>query len=336
MLERFALPNARRLLAFVGYSAFFSFFFLMFSYWNFPYSRVRQFLINKVSTDFGYQMSIGDVAPHWVSGLHLSEVKVTKPAPDADSEPIDLVLEEATVRASLLPMLFGKMVFTFWASDGTGSVEGSYEQEQEAFAVQAELAELDLGAVGIGPWLGLPLRGIATGEVALTMPEAVAQADASGKLVITGVAIGDGKAKLKLPGLRDGFTVERLDAGTFTLELASENGLATIKQFESKGTDIAIHGEGTLRLVRPIARSRGDFLLSATFTDKYKERNDRTKALFQLLDFQPDLKRATSDDGTMTFRISGALSAIRAVPAATPAAESPARKTRTSRRNRGK
>jgi hypothetical protein len=134
-----------------------------------------------------------------------------------------------------------------------------------------------------------------------------------------------------MPPLRDGFTVERIDAGTLTIEIGSETGLATIKQFHAKGTDVTINGTGTLRMARPILRSRGDFQLSATFTDKYKTRNDRTKALFQLLDFQPDVKRATSDDGTMTFRLAGALHAIRATAAPTAVEGGAKRKPRRGR-----
>lgn len=334
MLQRLALPSlpkGQKLLAVTGYAAFFVACFVLFAYWSFPYGRVREFLISKVSSELGYQLSIGELTPYWVSGLHLSEVTLTKPAPDANSQPVDLKLEEATARASLLSLLLGDFVVSFWASDGTGEIEGSYTHGETEFAFEAELTELDLGAVGVGEWLGLPVRGLASGEVVLAVPENLTESDVRATLTISKLALGDGKAKLKLPPLRDGFTVERIDAGDLTLQIATENGVAMVKQLSSQGPDLKLKGDGTLRLVRPFARSRGDFSVAVTFTDKYKQRNDRTKAVFQLLDFQPDLKRATADDGTMTFRLSGPLNAIRGVPAGAPMENKGSRKSRRTR-----
>ncbi len=340
-LNSIALPqlptwNGRKLLSLSGYAAFFFFFFMLFSYWSFPYGRVRDFVVRTVQERLGYQLTIGELSPHWLTGVHLSEVKLTKPAVDAKSEPANLVVEEATISVSVWPLLVGKTVLSFWASTGDGSIEGDYSQSGEAFDVEAELDALDLGALGAGEWIGLPLRGEASGELSLNMPDVGTEPALNGTVTIASLALGDGKAKLKLPGLRDGFTVERIDAGALTLQVASENGVATIKQLSAQGADVKLRGEGTMRIARPLERSRGDFTLGVTFTDKYKNRNDRTKALFQLLDFQPELKRATSDDGTLSFRLVGPLSTIRAVPAGSAIPEdSPARKTRSRRRTRG-
>lgn len=318
VLERFSLPNARALLSFAGYSSFFFMCFIVFSYWSFPYGRVREFLIRQVNSDLGYQLSIGEIAPHWITGLRVSGLKLTKPAADAKSLPVDLLVEEATVRASILPMLLGNLVLKFWLTDGTGEIEGSYEHGEETFAFDAEMLDLDLGALGIGGWVGLPLRGQATGEVSVSITENLAESDANASLSIAQFALGDGKSKVRIPGMRDGFTVERIDAGALTLKLKTDNGIVTLEQLSAQGPDLRLKGTGSLRLVRPMLRSRGDFTVAVTFTDKYKQRNDRTKALFQLLDFQPELKRATSDDGTLSFQLTGPLQTIRAVPAGAP------------------
>jgi len=333
LLERLSLPTTRKLVSLAGYASFFFMCFVMFSYWSFPYGRVREFLIRKVAADMGYQLSIGEIAPHWVTGLRVSELKLTKPAANASSEPTDLNIQEATIRASILPLLLGNVVVNFWLSDGTGEVDGTYEHGEEAFSFDAELLNLDVGALGIGGWLGLPLRGQASGEVALAIAENLAESDATANLTIAQLALGDGKAKVKIPGMRDGFTVERVDAGTLTLKLKTANGVVTLEQLSAQGTDLKLKGDGSLRLVRPLLRSRGDFTVAVTFTDKYKERNDRTKALFQLMAFQPEIKRATSDDGTMNFQLSGPLQTLRAVPAGTPA-EAPAPRRRGRRRGK--
>lgn len=332
LLARLPSFNRQRLLSWLGYTGFFWFCFVLFAYWNFPYSRARTFLIHEISQRTGYQLGIGELSPHWGTGVHLDEVTLTRPAPDADSEPAELKLTEATVSISPLSLLAGKTSVSFNASIGEGSAEGSYTEAGEMFELILDLDALDLGLLGAGDWIGLPLRGQATGNVNVLMPEVGNDPSITAQLTVAQLSLGDGKAKFIPPGMRDGITIEKINAGTLTLQIASEAGVAMVKQFHGAGTDLKLTGDGTLRIARPLPRSRGDFSVGVTFTQAYKERSDRTKALFQLLDFQPDIKRATSDDGTMTFHLSGPILALRGAPAGAPGAATTPRKPRSRRK----
>lgn len=318
LLARLPSFSRQRFLSWLGYAGFFSFCFVLFAYWNFPYSRARTFIIHEVGQRTGYQLSIGELSPHWGTGVHLEGVTLTRPAASADSEPAELQLAEATVSISALSLLAGKTSVSFSASTGEGSVEGSYAEAGEMFELSLDLDGLDLGLLGVGDWIGLPLRGQATGNVSLLMPEVGNDPSITAQLSIAQLSLGDGKAKFVPPGMRDGITIEKINAGTLTLQITTEAGVAMVKQFHGAGTDLKLTGDGTARLARPLTRTRADLSVGVTFQQAYKERSDRTKALFQLLDFQPDIKRATSDDGTMTFRLSGPILALRGAPAGAP------------------
>jgi len=332
LLARLPSFNRQRFLSWLGYAGFFWFCFILFAYWNFPYSRARTFIIHEVSQRTGYQLSIDELSPHWGTGVHLEGVTLTRPAANADSEPAELELAEATVSISPLSLLGGKTSVSFSASTGEGSAEGSYTEAGEMFELLVDLDALDLGLLGVGGWIGLPLRGQATGNVSLLMPEVGNDPSITAELAIAQLSLGDGKAKFIPPGMRDGITIEKINAGTLTLQIATEAGIAMVKQFHGAGVDLKLTGDGTMRIGRPLPRSRADLSVGVTFTQAYKERSDRTKALFQLLDFQPDIKRATSDDGTMTFHLSGPILALRGAPAGAPGAATNARKPRIRRK----
>lgn len=336
-----ALPawNRRTLTALLGYSAFFSFFFLLFAYWSFPYGRLRGLIAEQARTAIGYELSIGELSPHWLSGVHLTEVRLTKPAASADAEPQEIKLEEATVRAAILPFLLGKKVVQFWASDGTGEAEGTVTLDDESFAVEATLEGLDLDAIGLGDFIGISLRGVASGTLALSLPETLTEAVLQTDLTISELAVGDGKTKARLfeklsssPMLRGGLIIDRINAGTLTLQMESDKGVATFKTFSIEGPDLKLKGTGSVRLARPLGRSRVDATLAVNITDAYRDRNDRTKAMFQLMDMVPDIKRARSADGTLTFQLSGPLMSLRGVPVGAPAGGQPAAGPRVRRK----
>jgi type II secretion system protein N len=134
------------------------------------------------------------------------------------------------------------------------------------------------------------------------------------ELKIEGLRIGDGKAKLTVPGLRNGMTLEEVDAGTLDIAMKAQNGSADIVRFATDGKDLKIHGEGSLRLANPLRRSRPDIQLELSLSDAYKNKTDRTKALFEILSMQPDWQRATGADGALNLHVTGTLQTPRATP----------------------
>ena len=80
--------------------------------------------------------------------------------------------------------------------------------------------------------------------------------------------------------------------------------------------------DGYLRLKEPWDSSSLDFVIRILFTDAYKSKDDKTKALFgdpgdptpALIDLNPKMKSAKRDDGFFGFRGHGALKSLRWEP----------------------
>ena len=154
-------------------------------------------------------------------------------------------------------------------------------------------------------------------------------------MTIDKLVLGDGKSKVKVPGMAGGLTLDPIDAGTLDLKVDVKDGVATVEKMESKGKDLELSGSGSIRIARPFSQSRADITLAVKFSDAYKQRSDRTKVAFELMSQNPMIKRATGSDGMMRFKLTGSLSALRAVRvddgAAAPGRRKPRRREEPSR-----
>lgn len=342
---RFAAPLGRlkvnrAWLAYAGYSAFFLVCFAVFALVGFPYDRLRTFLQQEITrvlpppTPGGAptRLSIGDMGPTWTLGIGLADVVIEQDPPQPGRMPVAITLDKVTIHPSFLSFLWGRAKVGFDASVGEGSIDGTFATSGPEWNVDAELDEVDLAKLGLGGVLGMPMAGSVSGNVELTSTEEPTASEGALELHGEGLVLGDGKAKVPVPGMGQGLTVEAIKAGKLEAKVAIHQGIAAIEKFEMTGEDIVFHAGGSVRLGRPFERSRVDVTIDAKFTDAYKNRNDHTRAAFQLLEGNPLLKRATSADGTMRFALSGTPHALhsRAAGSTAPALR-PARRTLKSK-----
>lgn len=321
-----------RILLVLGYSAFFMFCFSLFAYWSFPYDRLRDFVVHQLKASQAksrgdkHELSIGELGPAGFLGIAASDVTYTKRPVGENEEPASLSLDELTVKPALLSALFGTRAADFSAEAGGGGLAGSFSQRGAAMELDAELDSLDLAEIGVGGYLGVPLTGRATGTVELSLPEKAEESTGKIKLKIAGVTFGDGKAKVKIPGMRDGFTIEKLNAGELEIDIDIAQGTATINRFAADGADVVIDVGGTVRLATPTGRSRLRLGIELKFSDGYKTRDAKTKALFELMSFRPELKRASTPEGGLAFQVNGTLAVPQARPGKAPARRPPTQK----------
>jgi type II secretion system protein N len=320
--------NRQTVLMWSGYTAFFFVCFTLFAYFTFPYDRLRDVLVGKISAAStpGTTISIGGLGPHWLTGVALTSVKLERKAGSPNQPTTEIAIDKLKMRASPLALLFGSIGFSFDAAVGHGGVTGRYDAQKKdgPTHTQAELNALDLTKLGLSGLLGVPVQGLAGGTVDVTLAEQAAETQGSVDLRIEGLRLGDGKAKVQIPGM-GGLTLERIDAGTLTLRLAIKEGVATIERLEAKGKDLELSGSGSIRLLRPLGQSRVDITLGVKFENAYTQRNDRTKAMFELMGANPLIGRSKGADGKFRFTLSGPLDSLRAVPAGpgpTPPAKS--------------
>jgi type II secretion system protein N len=332
----------QQILLWAGYVAFFVFCFLMFAYLTFPYERLRDIIIDRVSSapdESGPKtaIQIDELSPHWFTGVQLEGVTVTR-TPDATSDPTVISISEVTLRAAPLSYLLGKIAVSFGAETGEGSLEGTYESDKEGKAkhVVAELDALDLGQLGVGSFLGMPLAGVATGTVDLDLPEDVNTSAGDVDLEISGLTLGDGKNKMKVPGMAGGLTLDAIDAGTLKMKMAIKEGVATIETFEAKGKDLQLEGSGSLRLATPFDRSRADLTLGFKVEDSYRNKSEKTKIALELMQGNPLMKSATGSDGMTRLTLSGVLTMLRPRAAAPSSAGGAANKKATKAKKKKK
>jgi len=321
----------QKALPWFGYFTLFWVAFLSFAYLTFPYGRVRDFLVQEVERPAdrngrrqasGLELEIVDLAPSWVTGVEATGVRLVKQPEDADAQPMEMTLEHVEARVGLLSLLMGDVSVDYDAEFAGGSVAGAYEDSDGAMHVTAELTSLHLRRVGfIRGALGIPITGTASGNIDMNISEQVRETAGQIDLNIADLRLGDGHAKLALPGMGDGLTIEQVQAGNLALRVRAENGVAHVERLTSHGPDAEIDGSGSVQLLRPLAMSRLDMLFRLKFLDAYKEKSDRTRALFSLLELNPRIQPARTTDGALQYRLSGSLGS-RITP--TPARNSPA------------
>lgn len=306
----------RKFLRFMGYSTFFWTFFWLFAYLTFPYERVRDRIVQEVEfpkdargnrRPSGYQLEIMELQPSWFTGVEARGVRIIRPA-EGEEPTVDVLLEEVNARVSLLSLLTGTVAVTFDARLAGGSIEGEVEMG-DASSLRFNILEpihLQRASI-IRSFLGLPLGGKLSGDVDVTLPEDIQQASGHVNLMAEGMRIGDGQAKLRLPGMPNGITLERINAGRMTIQLDIAAGVATVRRLRSRGDDAELDGQGTINLMQPLRQSRFDLLVRLKILDAYREQSDRARSMVALLDSVPTLARARTSDGALQYRLGGSI-----------------------------
>lgn len=307
---------ARRGVRIGAYTGFYVLCFILFAYWSFPYDRLKNHLIHQVEyasgpggrQPSGWELDIVKLSPSWGTGVSLDGVRLTKTPERADDSPVSMAIDEVTVRVSPWALLFGSTSVRFHAKVGDGALQGALKSSSDRTQLRAETSNLNLRRLPfLRATLGIPLLGTMNGDLDFTVAEEAEESDGHADITIDDLVLGDGKAKLRVEGMQDGLTIERIDAGDLHLQLESQRGTARVTRLESSGEDAELSGMGSLRLVQPMKASRLDLLLRVKFSDAYRNRSDQTRALFSLMEFNPKVREARASDGALQFRIAGSL-----------------------------
>lgn len=305
----------------VAYPLWFLFCFLTFAYCTFPYDRVRDRLEEEVERSVpGSDLEIVGLSPSWVTGVELTGVSLTLPAEEEGERPTQLSLTEVTARVGVLDYLFGTTSLSYSAElGGGGTIEGAFAESETETHVAMHLENVALGRVGpLRRFVMLPISGTLSGDIDVTIADDTEQTQGDVTLTIAGLSVGDGRARLAVPGLGSGITVEQLNAGDLNLRMQVERGVGRIQQLTSSSDDVDIRGAGTMRLLRPIRMSNVDVLLRFEVKQPYRERNARTQAVFSMVEMSPDVRPYRAPDGAFQLRVAGSFgSTIRASGAGT-------------------
>ncbi len=316
-----ALPISDRtkkiLLYGVAYPSFFFFWLSCGAYWTFPYDHLRDYIVQEAERDGTRQLEITSLGPSWLTGVEVEGVRLASVSTDPERPPAALVIREATARVSLLSYLFGTTDVSFDAElDGGGTIEGEFATDEESTHIEAELENVDLRRLGpVHEMIGLPLAGMATGSIDLTIAQQAADTAGTMDITVRNLSLGDGRTPLVIEGLGTGLTLERMNLGTLQLRMQTERGIGRIEALRADGTHAELRGTGSIRLTQPLRMSSMDMLIRMKFKDAYRQSSDRMRALFSLLELNPQVRPARTPDGGFQWRIQGSFAGrIRMVP----------------------
>lgn len=316
-------------LRWAGYVAAYLLAFALFAYVSFPYGRLKHFLIaNYNASQAGLEqnrLEIDSLTWSWrfpgvvAEGVRL--VMGAPPAPEGEKQPPPRYLEaeEVFISTSALGLLSGAREAQFGARALGGEISGWASDSESSRRLELDLDGVDPGAIPqLAAAIGLPLSGRLSGHVSMEMPEGnLMRAEGSVDLAAEDLVLGDGKAKIQ--GMIE---LPELHMGAFKLKAQITGGRVKIDEFTAQGRDVELALTGGMRLRPRLENTVMDMDLKFSFSDKYKNQSDLTKALFG----QPDSKipglfdtatrshLSKQDDGSYGARLSGSLARLQPRP----------------------
>lgn len=303
----------------IGYVAFFFVLLCLFVAVTFPYDAVRAKIVGAFNAQqkpgaAQQELQIEDLSGYFVTGVHASGVKLLSASTDATQPPAEITIDEARARLQLLPLLILRKVIKFDLEMLEGTAEGKVSESGADRSIELSFDGVDIGQVGpVKQAIGLPIQGKLFGTLALELPGSKAsKANGNIALELRELTVGDGKAKLKIPGLPgEGLTIQKLTVGTLVIEGESKDGTLKLTKVSSNGPDAIIDGEGSVKLRELANESLVDVTLGLKISDAYKNKSDANKGLFAMLDLAPDAKAAKRPDGTFGVRLAGPLARLK-------------------------
>lgn len=233
--------------------------------------------------------------------------KDTEPKPP---KPTVLAIDEVQARARMLPLLVGDVELDFWAAALGGEISGTIPVSSGEVEIELESVELAL-IPPLKEAVGFPLSGRATGSVQLSAPEGkFDKANGELELTIEDATVFDGKTKIaKLMPL------PRARLGTLEMKANAKDGVLTVTSLTAQGLDVEIAGDGRMAIREPFDNSNLDVMVRFKFSDAYRSKDDKTKALLgdpgsklpPLIEKEAKVKRAKREDGFYAFRVHGLL-----------------------------
>jgi type II secretion system protein N len=258
---------------------------------------------------------------YWLSGVRVKGVRLLS-APSEPGKPLSKIqIDQATARYGILPALVGATDVSFDAFAFGGEASGSYDVHGADRSIDLTLDGIDLGELTpLVQLLGVPVQGKLGGTIRLSMPEGkTSKATGAVSLEAKGVAVGDGKAKIK-----GALALPKVDVGSLTFAAEAKDGTLRITKLVAGGKDVELQGEGRITMRDPATDSLCDAQARFKINDAYRNKSDITKslfgtpgstvpALFELAD--PKVKQSKRADGFYVWTLRGPLSRIEFIPA---------------------
>lgn len=321
----------RLVLTWVGYPCFAVFIFFFFLYMTFPCEKLKNWIEHYISATGEMEVRIGELSMRPLLGLAAEQVTIKLKSKQPENEigashpsgggahsvkakPSRIFLDKVVVKSGLFALLGGGVDVSFSLVGFGGEVHGSYEMNKKTgWALKTVVEKLNLEKVPyVIDSVGLPINGSFSANIDLSVPQD-RWANAAGTVEIDceECSIGDGKAKLKIPGnplLAMGITLPRVQLGRLGGRVKIEKGIATLENVSAQSPDVEIGMEGNFNLQNPLKYSIAQAYIRFKISSELKKRDPK----FELL--ENGLSKAKRADGFYGMLLQGPLKAIKAIP----------------------
>jgi len=322
-------PRAKKALRGLGYVAFGIFIAVMTLYITLPRNRIKEKIEATLSADpnsgtpgaINLEVILGDlgVTLFTGSGLRATDVVLRTRPTNPDDKPARFVLDDVSVKAGLIGLIFGRPTYRFRAHGFEGEVHGSVTSLPTDFALAINAKNIVLtGDKAIAQLVGLPIEGTVSCKIDVHADKGMLSAlDGTAEIEIEDAVVGDGKAKLTIPSdpfLKAGITVPRMRLGTITVKVTFDKGKAKLESVHTKSPDGEAFVDGNAEL-------RDFFNLSQLhlyIRFRAAEALTKREPTLELMTNQLASTSAKRPDGFFGFQLNGLISSLIPIPSPNP------------------
>jgi len=272
--------------------------FLVFLVATFPFNTLAR-RIETEAQKSGGDVTIESLGPAFL-GFRAQGVRLHPPSTGGAGA--ELRFDTITIRPDLFAMLLKRTSFSFSSTAYGGSAKGHAALSNDARtsgslqSLNLETNEIDLHALPLREAFGVELLGRATSKTDL--PALIPQETASGTITLTikGLAIANANVQ--------GFTLPRTVLGDLDARVVLDKGTGRVEKAQTRGGDLDLDLEGTIRLRPLLSLSQADLKLRLRPSEKWLSANPSLRGLLGLLQKQ--------SDGSYLVPLTGPLSRLQA------------------------
>ena len=256
--------------------------FLVFLLVTFPFDTLARRIEIEVQRAGG-DITIGSMGPAFL-GFRARDVRLRPPSTTGPAP--EFRFDAVTIRPDFLALLGRRTSFSFAASAFSGSAKGhaAFSNEPRTSgslqSLKLEMADVDLRSLPLKEAFGAELLGRATGKFELPTLLPTETTTGSISLSIKGLAVGNATVQ--------GLTLPRTALGDLDASIVIDKGAARVERAQTRGGDIDLDVEGTIRLRPLLSLSQADLRLRLHPSERWFSANPAMRGLLGLLQRQPD------------------------------------------------
>jgi type II secretion system protein N len=256
--------------------------FLVFLLATFPFDTLARRIEIEVQRAGG-DIAIASMGPAFL-GFRARDVRLRPPSTTGPAP--EFRFDSITIRPDLLALLGRRTSFSFLATAFSGSANGHAALSSDprtAGSLQSlklDTADIDLHSLPLKETWGVELLGRATSKTDL--PTLIPSETTTGSITLSikGLAIANASVQ--------GLTVPRTVLGDLDASIVIDKGAAKVERAQTRGGDIDVDLEGTIRMRPLLSLSQADLRLRLRPSERWLSANPAMRGLLGLLQRQQD------------------------------------------------